>query len=238
MPKLQPQTSDAISRVVQLRNAERHLSDPQTRTEVASARDFLEGLIGPTVRVADAARVLGISQPSLHRWIELGEVAAVRTPEGRREVPLSELVELLEEVDKARSEGTARPVGHVIRERRRAAESIDLDRILPRRRARGHRTPELQSLAYHRVVAERLSEHIVEQAGRRLEHWLEEGRIHPQWAQEWERLLAMPLERIAKEISSDSQRARALRQTSPFAGVLTEQERRRLVQAVEDRASA
>jgi hypothetical protein len=238
MPKLQPQTSDAISRVVQLRNAERRVSDPQTRTEVASARDFLEGLIGPTVRVADAARVLGISQPSLHRWIELGEVAAVRTPEGRREVPLSELVELLEEVDKARSEGTARPVGHVIRERRRAAESIDLDRILPRRRARGHRTPELQSLAYHRVVAERLNEHIVEQAGRRLEHWLEEGRIHPQWAQEWERLLAMPLERIAKEISSDSQRARALRQTSPFAGVLTEQERRRLVQAVEDRASA
>jgi hypothetical protein len=46
----------------------------------------------------------------------------------------------------------------------------------------------------------------------------------------------MPLPEVAKAISSDTARARELRQTSPFAGALTEQERRRLVQAVEERA--
>ena len=41
---------------------------------------------------------------------------------------------------------------------------------------------------------------------------------------EWGRILEMPIYRIAKTISSDTPRARELRQTSPFAGVLSEQE--------------
>jgi len=51
-------------------------------------------------------------------------------------------------------------------------------------------------------------------------------------------VLALPLPRIAKTISADTKRARELRQTSPFAGVLTEQERRRLLRAVEERVLA
>ena len=55
------------------------------------------------------------------------------------------------------------------------------------------------------------------------------------WAMEWGRILEMPIYRIAKTISSDTPRARELRQTSPFAGVLSEQERRELGRAVENR---
>ena len=65
--------------------------------------DFLESLVGPTVRPAEAARLLSISHPALDRWIGKGEISSVLTPKGRREIPLSELVELLEEVEQRRS---------------------------------------------------------------------------------------------------------------------------------------
>lgn len=47
----------------------------------------------------------------------------------------------------------------------------------------------------------------------------------------------LPLPRIAKAITSDSEGGRALRQSSPFAGSLTEHERRRIAQAVEEHAA-
>lgn len=125
----------------------------------------------------------------------------------------------------------------MIRERRRRSrEAIGLDRLLPRRRHRTHRIPELYALAYHRLVAERLDEQLVDEARNRLCRWRGDGRIHPRLAQEWDRILAMPLPEIAKGISADTKHARELRQSSPFAGVLTEQERRRLLRAVEERA--
>ena len=100
---------------------------------------------------------------------------------------------------------------------------------------RTHRAAELHSLAYHRLVAERLDERIVEQARRRLARWRETDRIDPRWATEWERVLSLPLERIAKAIAADTARASALRQTSPFAGVLDHHERRHLTEMVERR---
>jgi excisionase family DNA binding protein len=231
-------TREAIEQIARLRHVER-LVGRGVRDEIASVREFLESIVGPTVRPAEAARLLGISHPAIKRWIDSGEISSVITPQGRREVPLSELVGLLEEVEEVRNERSGgRPLARVIRERRRrSAEAIDIDRLLPRRRPRRHRTAELHALAYHRLIAERLDDHIVDDARRRLGRWRQEGRIHARWADEWERTLAMPLPEIAKTISADSARAAELRQTSPFAGVLTEQERRRLVRAVEDRAS-
>src|SRR6266542_1435093 len=171
-------TSTAIENILRLRRAESVVDGP-VRDDIAPAREFLEGLVGPTVRPAKAARLLGITQPALNKWIEKGEIAAVMTPRGRREIPLSELVELLEEVDEAaRDESRSRPLAAVIRERnRRAHETIDVDRLLPRRRRRGHRVAELQALAYHRLVAERLTDQIIENAQRRLRRLRREGRI-------------------------------------------------------------
>lgn len=228
-------TSETIRNILRLRRAE-ELLDPESREELAATREFLEDSLGPTVRQADAARLLGISQPSLLRWLDLGEIASVRTPTGRREIPVSELVDLLEELEEVKAEGGQRPLARVLRERRRRAnEEIDLDRILPRRRDRGHRTAELQSLAYHRVVAERLDDRLVSDARRRLRRWRTNNRVHPRWLDEWDRVLKMPRSRIAKALSADTPHARQLRQTSPFAGALSEQERRRLNEAVEQR---
>jgi hypothetical protein len=226
----------AIESIARLRRAER-LADESLRGEIADAREFLEGLVGPTVRPADAARLLGVSQPALHRWIENGEISTVISPEGRREIPLSELVQLLDDIEKLDAKG-ARPISRLVRERhRRSNEDIDIDRLLPRRRPRDHRLPELQALAYHRLIGERLDEQLVDEARRRLARWRVSGRIDPRWADAWARLLTKPIPGVAKAIGADTKRARELRQTSPFAGALTEQERQRLLRAVEQRFS-
>jgi excisionase family DNA binding protein len=233
-----PDTRDTVQNILQLRRAA-HDADPRLQAEIMPVADFLEEIAGPTVRPAEAARLLGVSQPALNRWLDNGEISALTTPRGRREIPLSELLELLEEIQRAREEGVGRPLARVIRERRRRAdEAVDLDRLLPRRKQRTHRTAELQALAYHRLIAERLDDRIVDEARRRLNRWRRAGRIHPHWFDEWERILARSLPEIKRAISADTDRARELRQTSPFAGALTEQERRRLVKAVQERVSA
>ena len=236
--KRRTKTTDTIENILRLRRVEREVQ-PHLRPEIATVRAFLEKAVGPTVRPADAARLLGISHPALLRWVEKAEIATVTTPEGRREVPLGELLSLLDDVERARHEPTARPVARVVNERRRRSEeAVDLNRLLPQRKRRGHRTAELQALAYHRLVAERLDEQLVEQARQRLQRWRTERRVDPRWVDEWERVLAMPLGRVKRALGADTTKARELRQTSPFAGVLSEQERRRLAKAVEDRALA
>ncbi|MGI8537219.1 MAG: helix-turn-helix domain-containing protein [Mycobacteriales bacterium] len=45
------------------------------------------------------------------------------------------------------------------------------------------------------------------------------------WLQQWAQLLAGPVEDVLEALTSRSPRSRELRQNSPFAGVLTEQQR-------------
>jgi excisionase family DNA binding protein len=230
-------TTEVIRNILRLRRAERAAGEPAVG-EISAVREFLEALVGSTVLPAEAARLLGISQPSLNRWLDGDEISTVMTPGGRREIPLSELVQLLEDVEAAREQGERRPVARVIKNRNRESiGTVDIDRLLPRRAGRGHRTAELQSLAYHRLVADRLDDGIVADARRRLGRWRSDGRVDPRWVAKWDDILGRPLSQIAKAISADTPRARELRQTSPFAGVLTPQERRRLVDAVEERAA-
>lgn len=233
-----PDVQAGVTALIRLRRIGRTIA-PSRRGELRAVEDFLRDLIGNTLRPSEAARLLGISRPSLKRWLDSGDIASVITPGGRREVPVSELVELLEELDQLDdNEREGRPVSRVIRARRlRARESIDLDRLLPRQRDRGHRLAELQALAYHRYVAERLDDELVEHASHRLAKWRASGRIHESWAERWQDVLGKPIPEIAKAISADTKRARELRQTSPFAGVLNEQERQLLVHAVRERGS-
>jgi hypothetical protein len=49
------------------------------------------------------------------------------------------------------------------------------------------------------------------------------------YADQWEELLRRRLTEIRHAITADDQRGRDLRQNSPFAGVLSEPERRRIL---------
>jgi excisionase family DNA binding protein len=58
---------------------------------------------------------------------------------------------------------------------------------------------------------------------------LESHRAARRWLAEWEKLLDGPLDGVLEGLTSRAPRARELRQNSPFAGVLTEEERQQVL---------
>jgi excisionase family DNA binding protein len=223
-----------IESVLRLARAERS-SRGEALNDIRVVREHIESSLGGAVRAAEAARLLGVSRPSLKRWLDSGDIPTVLTREGRREIPISELLDLLLETEELRRAGRERVLGAVIRGRRERAAELDVDALLPSRRPRTHRQAELQSLAYHRLVADRLTPPLVAEALRTLDRWESEGQLDPRWASEWQRVLERPLPEIQRALRSDSKLGRELRQTSPFVGLVTEQERRRIIEAVEAR---
>jgi hypothetical protein len=236
MSKQAHDTAQLLDAILGLRRVLR-AGDESTRQDVEAALSYLEDRAGLTVSRAEAARLFRISYPALDRWIKKGDIPTVLTPSGRREIPLMELIDLRERLENEQKDSLA--LARVIRERRREAEAIADEEFLEPRRAkpRTHKAPELHALAYHRLVARRLDSQLVSEARRRLAAWERTGKIDPRWAEQWERVLTMPLPRIAKAITAQTERGRGLRQTSPFAGALTEHERRRVAEAVEQRVA-
>jgi hypothetical protein len=204
---------------------------------IGDVREDLERLVGPTVSRALAARVLGISQTALDRHAASGSLAIVETPAGRHEVPLGELVSLA--VELRRHAPARHPVAAALNDRRARAMKLTSARLLAGTdgvRQRPHCPAELRALAFHRAVAERLDPQLVRDAKRRLRGWQDDGRIDPRWSERWEMLLDRPLEEIRRATSTDDERFADLRQSSPFAGSLSEPERRRIVEIVRDAA--
>lgn len=88
-----------------------------------------------------------------------------------------------------------------------------------------HRRAQERSLVAHRLIATRLleDEAVVQRAKARLERWIREGRIHPEWSSRWSAVLERPRAEIAEVLVDPAQSD--LRQTSPFAGEIDPRER-------------
>jgi hypothetical protein len=69
---------------------------------------------------------------------------------------------------------------------------------------------------------------MVDDALRLLWAWRDQNRIDPRYVERWEGVLRRPVADVRRIIVEDSQRGRDLRQNSPFAGMLSEAERRRI----------
>ncbi|MDQ3647612.1 MAG: hypothetical protein M3433_03320 [Actinomycetota bacterium] len=223
-----------LGHVLQLRRAEE--GSPEWEG-IATVRSHLEDELGRTVPRSVAARALGISQPALDKWIARGEIPIVLSPEGRSVVPVRVVIDLVEALEERREVDPEDPypLSSVMRGRRARVERLDPETILPSRyrrsgRRSGHRGAELRGLAYHRAVAQRLDPRVVRDARAQLNRWRREGKIDERYAVRWEQVLSRPLNRIARAISQDSQTGRDLRQNSPFTGVLSEPERRRILE--------
>ena len=93
-----------------------------------------------------------------------------------------------------------------------------------------HELAEERSLAIHRVVADRLRQdpRLVDAARTRVAGWLDDGSVHAVYAEAWRELLSGPIERLLETLIDPSERARALRQCSPFAGVVDPRTRWRI----------
>lgn len=93
-----------------------------------------------------------------------------------------------------------------------------------------HELAEERSLAYHRAVARRLESEpeILDRARRRVDAWIHEGGRAVAHAQRWREILDRRVAEIAAVLTDEGEEARALRQSTPFAGVLEPRERWRL----------
>lgn len=230
------ESTKLIDGVVRLRRAERI---PGAAEDVRPVRRELEARLGSTLSRSRTARILGVSQTALDRWVEAGQVPVVVTPRGRREVPRQFVVELREAVDALAAEGRRRHrLAAALAARREAAARLGGDnRADPpssseaSEPAGGHRTAERRARAYHAVVADRLNEAMIDDARARIEQLAVDGHIDPRYANRWRELLARPCDEIARAIVADDQTAVDLRQNSPFSGVLNEQERRQIIEA-------
>jgi len=97
-----------------------------------------------------------------------------------------------------------------------------------------HRVAEARSLALHCVIALKIAAdpRLLEIARRNLTSWAERyGDRPPRALEEWQTVLDRPWPEIAALITDPGENAARLRQSSPFAGVLTAAERRRVYEA-------
>jgi hypothetical protein len=97
-----------------------------------------------------------------------------------------------------------------------------------------HRRLDLRSLAMHTLIARKLARDpgLLAMARGNLKRWGERwGGDAPAWLGEWQAILKRPWREVAALITELSPLATRLRQSSPFAGVLTPQERKRIYDA-------
>jgi len=111
-----------VDGIVRLRRVERLGA---VAGDVAPVRRDLESRLGPTLSRSRAARILGVSQTALDRWVDARQIPVVLTPSGRREVPRQFVVELRESIDELLRKGVHRHVlAAALAKRRKAAEGL------------------------------------------------------------------------------------------------------------------
>jgi hypothetical protein len=226
-----------LDRIARLRDAEDRSGD----AGVGEVREELEADLGGTVTRNLAADFVGVSHTALNRWIDSGDVAVVLTPTGRREVPIPAVCDLrrfvLREKVSGRRHHTLAPA---MAESRRRAERLRLEPSvlaeLELEPVDRHRLADLRGLAYHQAVARRLDRAMIGRARIKVDRWEKEGRIDPRHAADWRDVLDLPLKEIRAAISADAERGHDLRQNSPLAGLLSEPERRKIIELVKSGA--
>lgn len=105
------------------------------------------------------------------------------------------------------------------------------DGRLPASPYSAHRLSEVRSLAMHARIAQKLLKDpaVIEHARRNLQRWkAAKPGLQPRWHAEWAEWLRRPPAEVAGVMTELTERGARLRQSSPFAGVLSETERRRI----------
>jgi excisionase family DNA binding protein len=227
-----------FDQIVRLRRAERAHPDDE---DILVVRAQLEQDLGSVVSMSLAADLLGVSHTTVRRWIEAGEIPKLTDPSGRSGVPVQALLRLHEQVHQDRQSGSRslHLIEPVVMESLRKASRLNASRLIADADDGSndgsrdhHERAQLRSLAYHRALARQLRRPMVDEALHRIWQWRSEGRIDPRYAQSWEDVLRRPLPEIRKVMGENSVRGIDLRQNSPFAGMLSEAERRKILHEI------
>jgi hypothetical protein len=91
----------------------------------------------------------------------------------------------------------------------------------------GHALSEERSLLLHRLVAERvrLEPSLLAIARAHLRRWRAERTLDLSYIEAWQALIDGPLPELLAVLTDESESSRALRQATPFAGLLRPRER-------------
>lgn len=104
-----------------------------------------------------------------------------------------------------------------------------------------HRLIDERSLAFDRLVARKLRAQpdLIRKAQANLQRWLTtcSAGVRPVLL-EWQRLLEGPKEALFANLTGIDERASRLRQSSPFCGVITVEERNRILREFHARESS
>jgi len=103
-----------------------------------------------------------------------------------------------------------------------------------------HRLAEERSLALHREIAERISSdpRVLELARKRVRDAVAAGGPARPWYERWQEILGRSPTEVASFLIDDGEEARALRQVTPFAGVIPARRRWRIWREVRERWEA
>jgi len=101
-----------------------------------------------------------------------------------------------------------------------------------RRTKNDHLRIEERSLALHKAIAQQLIDRpeLLNVAKANLDRWIQNSEEIPAW-RSWKRILEGSMDDIIKILVSPDERNRELRQSSPFCGILSRQERWRIYEA-------
>jgi len=86
-----------------------------------------------------------------------------------------------------------------------------------------------RSLEMHRLIATKLEADpsLVERARSNISRWKSQRGLTPAYS-EWEKILSSGMDRILHALTSEDQTSARLRSSTPFTGVLTEEERKEI----------
>jgi hypothetical protein len=232
--------TELFRRILRLRRAERAHADDR---DIAIVRAEIERELGDVISRSMAAQLLGVHHSSLQRWIDSEDLPLVMDKGGRKGIPLSAVAALYEALndepddDKPQRRRRSHRIEPLVLESHRYAEDLNPRRLIELDEARAdqqgviedrHHRADRRSLAYHRAVARRLRRPMADAARRQIWQWQREGRIDNHYANAWLEILGRSVPEIRRALSADTPTMRDLRQSSPFAGTLTEAERRKI----------
>ena len=128
-----------------------------------------------------------------------------------------------------------------MRERRKAAGLKPIVSWVPhdvpvRSGYSSHRLLEARSLAMHAVIAQKIDRDpkLLDVPRNNLKRWnarWDNEAPAPKWYGEWRAIMKLPWLEIAAIITEPSEQGARLRQSSPFAGILSAAERKRIYEA-------
>ena len=119
-------------------------------------------------------------------------------------------------LDRLRTMGRIRAIG-----RGRATRYVNQDS--------DHSISDMRSKALHLAVGSKLirNERLVDDARRRLQRMYQSTPYAKVYLDRWRELLEGPVEDVLRVFGADDEASKALRHASPFAGILTQNERMR-----------